>query len=132
MKSSENQELVRGIYQKIISSLPDGTTEEEVAARLKGSIEVLTQALELFGMPDSVKTGSDEITFFFSGGVENTYRGKESFGHNPKWIEAKNKVWKIEGDMKLAAQGHEFYDEDGEEVPPAKVNTKPGYLKFIF
>jgi len=66
-------------------------------------------------------------------GSDNTpvYRGKESYGHNPRWMELSNELWNIEGDMKLAAKSDKpIFDKEGVEVPAAKPNNKSASIKI--
>lgn len=65
-------------------------------------------------------------------GGGKAFSGKDSFGHNPKWVDAVEKVKQIEGLMKLAEKriGESIYDEEGVEVPPAMATTRNPYLKY--
>jgi len=129
--NSSLEKEAKEMLETLRQSLPYGLSETELLSKLSDLNKALTQVIKLSGIKDST-TGS-EAKIYFSAGVQNTYRGKDSFGHYDKWVEATNKVWEIEGKMLLVANTGEFIEDDeGNPIPPAQPNRKPGYFKTMF
>lgn len=92
--------------------------------------QLKAQALDSIGDDGVAVLGG---TMTWQGGGK-AFSGEASFGHNPKWVEAVEKVKQIEGLMKVAEKqiGQPIYDDEGEEIPAALATTRKAFLKYTW